>query len=403
MKQSYDELYDKLCGIEEKPVKDNTKSERDISQLANNNEGKQNEGESRSLFEQMATIEPSRDVELPDEDNGGEIKPRRHLSLSEAMEEIEQYSNNLLIFGLRIKQIHDPVQVGNLLVHPNFNLRDYLKGYANDDIEFIVQSGAVFAIYQPVSESRPHLFSPLVEDDGLAHFRLFKPGWLSALNVSPVSKTQDTEIRVSLGPLQQIFGQIWSEPMSYELNKNNVPRIQRIYDDLTLIPSGYLELALRRFSRSYGYYTHNEYAGISELDDCLVDLVIALESITSKGGDSIQQSMALRTALLIGKSFDERRRVEHLVKKFYGHRSQILHGTERDKISDKKQEERFLMLEDLRDLTRRVINATVAVLKQYAAQASGVTQPPDTSAEIIDDYLFDNLIVRRKRTRANRA
>ncbi|MFC1993533.1 hypothetical protein ACFLV3_07020 [Chloroflexota bacterium] len=375
----------------------------DNDKLGQPSHKKPNEGESDSLFEQMATFEPAKDVELPEEGIGGENKPQKHLSLSEAMEEYEQHSNNLLIFGLRIKQIREPVRVGNLLVHPNFNLRDYLKGYTDDDIEFIVQSGAVFAIYQPVSQSRLHLFSPLAVDDGLAHFRLFKPGWLSALKVSPVSNTQDTEIRASLGPLKQIFGQIWSEPMSYELNKNNASRIQRIYDDLTLIPSGYLELALRRFSRSYEYYTHNEYAGISELDDCLVDLVIALESIASKGGDSIQQSMALRTALLIGKSFGERKRIEHLVKKFYGHRSQILHGTERDKISEKKQEERFLMLEDIRDLTRRVINATVVVLKYYAAQTSRMTPLPDTSAEIIDNYLFDNLIVKRKRTRANEA
>ena len=161
------------------------------------------------------------------------------------------------------------------------------------------------------------------------------------------------EIRGSLGSLQEIFGQIWAEPMSYELNANSVPKIQGIYDDLIKLPTGYLELALRRFSRSYQYYIHSEYAGLSELDDCLVDLVIALESITSRGGDSIRQSMALRTALLVGKSLETRKKVEEVVKTFYDQRSQILHGTGEDKIPEKNQEERFRALEDLRDLTRK--------------------------------------------------
>lgn len=401
MGQCSDELNDELGGIVNNSARDEIRNEKDTQRPTDSNKDQKKDIESRSLFDQMATYEPAREVRLPDEDNREGVGSSRHLSLSEAMEEAEQNSKNLLIFGLKIKQIREPVRVGNLMLYPNFDLEGYLKGYSDDDIRFITQSGAVFAIYQPVSQSRPHLFSPLVEDDGLAQFRLFKSGWLSALNVPPVSKSRDLEIRVTLGPLQQIFGQIWSEPMIYELNKDNVPRIQKIYDDLTTIPVGYLELALRRFSRSYGYYTHNEYAGISELDDCLVDLVIALESITSRGGDSIQQSIALRTALLIGRSYDERKKLESLVKKFYNHRSQILHGIEKDKISEKKHEERFLSLEDLRDLTRRVINASIAILKTNAPLINGGMKAPDTMSQIIDDYLFEHLKISRKGLRTN--
>jgi len=357
MKQRHDEWYDKHAGIEKKPNQDN--------------------------------------IEI----NSGSSS-RRYRTPSEVDDLVQRYAGNLLIFGLRLKRIHDPIRIGNLMLYPDFNLRKYLKGYESTDVQFIVESDVVFAQYQPISPTRPHLFSPQIEDDGLVHFRLFKPGWLAALSIIPVTKTSGIEIRGTLGSLKQIFGQIWAEPMHYDLNSKSVLKIQRIYDDLTMLPTGYLELALRRFSRSYEYYTHSEYAGLSELDDCLVDLVIALESITSRGGDSIRQSMALRTAILVGKSLEKRKKVEELVKKFYDQRSQILHGTERDKILEKDQKERFLDLEDLRDLTRKTINASIVVLKEYKGEGKQLRKKQ--LAEIIDSYLFDNLKVRRSRPRANR-
>jgi len=352
MKQSADEWYEEHARIENKSIQEDIESESDISS-------------------------------------------RGSPTLSEVMGEAQRHAGNLLVFGLRLKQIRDPIRIGNLILYPNFNLRSYLKGYEPADVRFIIDSDVVFAEHQPISQARPHLFSPQIEDDGLIHFRLFKPGWLTALNVIPVTKALGMETRGNLGSLKQIIGQIWAEPMSYELNPNSVSKIQRIYEDLTILPTGYLELALRRFSRSYQYYTHSEYAGLSELDDCLVDLVISLESITSRGGDSIRQSMALRTALLVGKSPETRKKVEKLVKKFYDQRSQILHGTERNKIPYKNQKERFIALEDLRDLTRKTINASIAVLKEYTAHKGGITKLPKTLAEIIDGYLFDNLNVRR--------
>jgi hypothetical protein len=358
MKQSADEWYEKHARIEEKPI-----------------------GE---------------DIE-----NKVNTSSRRYPTLTEAEQRAQRHAGNLLIFGLRLKQIGNPIRIGNLILYPKFNLSRYLKGYEPTDVQFIVESDVVFARYQPISKHRTPLFSPQIEDDSLIHFRLFKPGWLTALNIIPVTRGRGMEIRGSLGSLREIFGQIWAEPMSYELKANSVPKIQRIYDDLVTLPTGYLELALRRFSRSYGYYTHSEYAGLSELDDCLVDLVIALESITSRGGDSIRQSMALRTALLVGKSLETRKKAEELVKKFYDQRSQILHGAEKDKIPEKNQKERFLALEDLRDLTRKTINASVVVLKEYIAHKGTAPQLPKALAEIIDNYLFDNINVKRRRLKAD--
>jgi hypothetical protein len=101
--------------------------------------------------------------------------------------------------------------------------------------------------------------------------------------------------------------------------------------------------------------------------------------------------MALRTALLVGKTLDARKKVELAVRRFYDHRSAILHGSQRGKISEKDHYDRFTALEDLRDLVRNAINALVGILKTFAAQSGSASKPLKTMAEVIDDYLFDNL------------
>lgn len=304
---------------------------------------------------------------------------------------------DLLIFGMKLININEPFRIGSLILYPHFDIRSFLKGYNADDISFIIESNVVYAKYQPMPGLRTPLFTPILGDDGLIPFRLLKPGWLSALNVIPITKGSGIEMRGTLDPNNLIFGQIWAEPMVYKLTKVEAAKTQRIYDNLVAIPNGYLELAMRRFSRSYSYYIHNKYAGISELDDCLVDLVIALESITSRGGDSIRQSIALRIALLLENSLIERRKVEKSVKKFYDHRSAILHGSEKDKISEKDHDERFLNLEDLRDLVRRTINASIVVLKTFTAEPNGTLKLPEIMAEIIDNFLYSNLVNQKVR------
>ncbi|MFW6116703.1 MAG: hypothetical protein ACOC6F_03155 [bacterium] len=298
---------------------------------------------------------------------------------------------DVLIFGLQTPGISEPFSVGNLTIHPDFNLRTYLEGYPVDDVGFIVGSEVTFGRCQPRSGPRPYLFTPRLEDDCLGPFRLFKAGWLAAVGVMPIIESGGIEIRGELGISEQPFGQNWAEPMHYAVAADEIPAIQRIYEDLLSIPQGYLELALRRFGRSYEYYSHCEHVGLSELDDCIVDLVIALESVTSRGGDSIRQSMALRTALLVGDTLDERMNVEQMVKRFYDLRSKIVHGGQRDTISDKEHEERFIMAEALRSLARKAIDASIRILISSAPEFAVSHSRPKPMAELIDQHLFRTL------------
>lgn len=293
---------------------------------------------------------------------------------------------DLLIFGLVTRGLRKPFAIGDLTVYPKYDLRSYLSGYDPDDVEFIIDSDTKYACYAPDASSEPHLFSPIVQDHCLIPFRLFKPGWLSAIPVMPVTRFGGMEMRSELGSLKQLFGQVWAEPVHYEIGKADIRPIQAIYRKLAAMPKGYTELAIRRFSRSYEYYYHSKYAGASELDDCVVDLVIALESITSRRGERVRRGITRRTVLLLGKglSEEERKDLERRVKGFYDHRCNIVHGEDRDVISEVDYEERFNNAEDLRALVRDSLNACIELLNKPGLQVYKSPGKRKTLAEIID-------------------
>jgi hypothetical protein len=132
----------------------------------------------------------------------------------------------------------------------------------------------------------------------LAAFRLFKGGWIMASVIWPTTKIGAIELEANIDyPPNE---QLWADPLSYTVERREISQIRRIYKQLSIIPTGYIDIALRRFNRSYEYWRKDS------LDDCFVDLVIALESITSKGGDGVKQAVVLRTCLLLASKYEER-------------------------------------------------------------------------------------------------
>jgi hypothetical protein len=270
-------------------------------------------------------------------------------------------STDVLIFGLDTGKLDKEFSIGDLKVIPNFDLEKYLEGYDEDTVGFIVDS-AKYGQFQPKSGSKSLSFSPMVEDICLIPFRLFKPGWLSAMSIYPVVKTNGIESRCGLDITRHLSGQIWADCTSYRITSKEIGLIQKKYQQLLAMPKGYLEMALRRFSRCYKYIQHSEYAGTSELDDYWVDLVIALESITSKDEKRMTANMARRTALLLGKDKAEQKQIEVKVREIYEQRCSIVHGDEKDKIADATHEKRFMKAEELRSLIRDTINACIRLL-----------------------------------------
>lgn len=296
----------------------------------------------------------------------------------------EDDSTDLLIFGLDTGKIDKEFFIGDLKVIPNFDLQSYLKGYDDSDIGFIVDY-AKYGQYRPKPESLSLSFSPMVDDVCLIPFRLFKVGWLSAMRIAPVIKTNGIETRCELNFTRHLFGQIWADYSSYKMRKREIGKIQGKYQQLSVLPKGYLEMALRRFSRCYKYIQHSEYAGTSELDDYWVDLVIALESITTRVGENITSNMARRTALLLGKGKAEQKKIKQKVREIYKQRCDIVHGNEKDKITEFNHQKRFEEAEDLRSLVRDTINACINLLTDPLLTAQKSFGERKTMAEIIDE------------------
>ena len=184
--------------------------------------------------------------------------------------------------------------------------------------------------------------------------------------IDPITRTNGLETRCELDITRHLFGQIWADG-HYELAESEISLIQGAYKKSSAVPKGYLEMAMRRFSRSYKYIQHNEYAGTSELDDYWVDLVISLESMTSKDERSLTENMARRAAILLANGRDERQEIKAKVRDIYRQRCSIVHGNEKDMITDATHEKRFLDAEALRTLIRDMINSSIDLLIKHSA------------------------------------
>jgi len=296
----------------------------------------------------------------------------------------ENRNTDVLIFGLDTGRLEKEFLIGDLVVIPKFDLERYLHGYDEGDIGFIVDY-AKYGQFRPKSQSASLLFSPMVDDICLIPFRLFKEGWLSAMPISPITNINGIEWRSELNITRHLSGQIWADSSTYKISKKEIGLIQEKYQQLISVPKGYLEMALRRFSRCYKYIQHSHYAGASELDDYWVDLVIALESITSKDKESIKANMARRTALLAGKSEADREKIKAQVQGIYKQRCAIVHGDEKDEITDASHEKRFMEAEALRKLVRDTINACIELLIAHPTTLVNSSRHRKKLPNIIDE------------------
>src|SRR5207249_4218893 len=80
-----------------------------------------------------------------------------------------------------------------------------------------------------------------------------------------------------------------------------------------------LNLAIGRFNFAYDRF---------QLEDKLIDYMVAFEALFLKKEESseITHRMSTRVAKLLGKSFDEKRRIQKEIKDFYDKRSRVVHG-----------------------------------------------------------------------------
>jgi hypothetical protein len=107
----------------------------------------------------------------------------------------------------------------------------------------------------------------------------------------------------------------------------------------------------------------------------LADLVIALEGLLVERGDNLKYKLAVRTALLIGRTDEERLRVFGDMKRAYDLRSAYVHGEE-------VREDRIGTLPD--DVRRYFTNAVVRFLDLPQHSPEGVGEK-DRSRRYLDE------------------
>jgi hypothetical protein len=294
---------------------------------------------------------------------------------------IKRLKSDILIYNLEFKNVSHPFNIGKFRLYPEYDLRKHLKGYEEDKVGWVINRGAKYAYYEQEIDSNvdfhgfPEIYYAEVQSF-ISAFRLLKPGLIQVDRIMTNIRAKGIQIVKDLNPPPEI--QLWADPIRYELYRAEIPHIRSLHKRLQKMPPGYLDVAVKRFNRSYDYWLKEE------IDDCFADLVIALESLTSRGGDAILQSMRLRIPLLLKKKYAIRKKLEKQISNYYEHRSSILHG---GRIDEKKREKRAEILEDLRELVRSTIIRCVQILE--FAQSSKQLQ--DTMAETIDAYLHKKL------------
>jgi hypothetical protein len=281
-------------------------------------------------------------------------------------------TDRLLLLGLKIRDITGPIEIGNLVIYPDYDIRNVFDGYDEDKVLQIIEAGAKYGEISVESRCYEHnIFA-----HPLSALRLSKAGWLVFKSLMPFQKSDE---KPSLELDAPPFNQSWSDSMYYEISASDIPKIQNLNRKLTRIPKGFLEIAIERFNRSYDYWLYDS------LDDCLVDLVAALESIASGGGGSVEQGMSLRVSLLLADKPSERMELQHKMRKFYNLRSEI---RKKGQVTANGFRERYQSIAELRSITRKMISISIDIL--YSPVALG-SKLPKTMAEAIDEYIHGKM------------
>jgi len=112
--------------------------------------------------------------------------------------------------------------------------------------------------------------------------------------------------------------------------------------------------------------------GDNRLEEKIIDLMIALESLFSKENDELGLRYSLRAGFLLGiKQEDKRPDVVRTVKKLYAKRSKIVHGTESV------------------DLSYKEISNLQNIVKESIKRMIHIKMAKQNFLELIDEAVFD--------------
>jgi hypothetical protein len=153
---------------------------------------------------------------------------------------------------------------------------------------------------------------------------------------------------------------IWWPGGEYNLTQAMIPEIRQQVETLITVENDlatsarHIGLALRSFSSIYDRLMHQG-------EDCIIDAITALEALW-KLDSELSFRLAFRTASLLGGTDDLREQILETLRKYYGIRSKIVHGT------TLKPSESALVQNDepLREIVRKALRAFLHLLANPA-------------------------------------
>lgn len=162
----------------------------------------------------------------------------------------------------------------------------------------------------------------------------------------------------------------WREQpeVRYVLHPSDVPKVNELVRNIdtfhNLGKSDSIGIALRRFNSSY----------CGELEDRLIDQMIAFESLYIADDKELRYKLALRTAFLLGKG---RAKIFSDMKKAYALRGQIVHGSKRVKRS---------VLERIIPITEEYLRQSIRTFLVLLSQGHSLKQIRDN----LDKNILEN-------------
>jgi Apea-like HEPN len=209
-------------------------------------------------------------------------------------------------------------------------------------------------------------------------FRLFKPGRLRAGETFVIQFQRQDEYweTISSGRAATTsvdYQRLALKSVPYEFNSSELPffdsfkeRLLPLLQIAEAVPA--LKLAL------------NIYGGDNSQELDAISTVTALEALLTKKDeiDGLTYRLSMRTANLLGRDAETRKKIFLETKNFYNLRSRLVHGAQ----LDEKLLNRLNEIGSLRETLRRVILSVIALLPEDKKLAN--------LPELLDDLAFDD-------------
>jgi len=160
--------------------------------------------------------------------------------------------------------------------------------------------------------------------------RLLKGGWVFGNYVFYIRLSEKRGL-TGWSQVQNLNPQTPVGWMKYVLDFEEIPDLKKLLKKIQKVDFSErksLGLACKRFQRAYEE---------SDVEDQLIDLMIAFEALFLKGKKSMSQRgevIAVACSILLGRNEKEREEIRNSLTKAYSMRNSIVHGAEYKKESD---------------------------------------------------------------------